>query len=33
MEDDEPFGASKAVRSAAAMSISCCMFGATFTML
>jgi hypothetical protein len=31
MDDDEPFGASKAVRSAAAVSISCWMFGAMFT--
>jgi hypothetical protein len=33
MEDDEAFGASKAVRSAAAVSISCWMFGAMFTLL
>jgi hypothetical protein len=34
MEDDEPFGASKAVRSAAAVLISCwMMFGAVFTRL
>jgi hypothetical protein len=31
MEVDEPFGASKVVRSAAAVSISCWMFGAMFT--
>lgn len=30
MEDDEAFGASKAVRSAAAVSISCWMFGAHY---
>jgi hypothetical protein len=33
LEDDELFGAYKAVRSAAAVSISCWMFGAMFTML
>jgi hypothetical protein len=33
MEDDEPFGASKAVRSAVAVLISCWIFGAMFTML
>jgi hypothetical protein len=33
MEDDEAFGASKAVRSAAAVSISCWMFGAAFNVL
>jgi hypothetical protein len=33
IEDDEEFGASKAMRSAAAVSISCWMFGAIFTML
>jgi hypothetical protein len=31
MEVDEPFGASKAVRNAAAVSINCWMFGAMFT--
>jgi hypothetical protein len=33
MEDDELFGASKAVRSATAVLISCWMFRAMFTML
>jgi hypothetical protein len=33
IEDDKPFGASKAVRSAAAVLISCWMFRAMFTML
>lgn len=33
MEDDEPLGASKAAKSAAAVSISCWIFGAIFQML
>jgi hypothetical protein len=33
MDDDEPFGASNAVRSAATVSISCWMFRVMFTVL
>lgn len=33
MDYDEPFGASKVSRNAAAVSMSCWVFGATFTML